>query len=454
MTSAKNRHLDRFLQRRSDRWQYVRRVPADVADQDSRQPVIRVSLKTSDLAVARTMRDALEQADHDLWGAMLAGDDADAALKRFAAASRRAAALGFRYRPAVELEAKASWQELAERMEAIDDTRTPHAVERAVLGGETQPSVSLSQALKVYLDDVVASKMVTKSDKQRRKWRVIPERAVRTFIELVSDKPMGDITREDAHKFYRHWSARIAPTTKGVKASHSASSGNRQIGALRALYREYFTFMGDPDRQNPFTGLGFEERLKGKRPPFPTAWLKDRILKASALEGLNLEARAILMATIETGARPSEICNLAEEHIFVDAEIPFIRITERDDPDSPRELKTKASTRDLPLVGAALAAFRKFPKGFPRYFEKEESACAAINKYLRENKLTPSPKHTIYSIRHSFEDRMKEAGIDGEMREIFFGHRRSRQEYGSGGTLEWRRSLLKRMELPFDPNLL
>jgi hypothetical protein len=49
---------------------------------------------------------------------------------------------------------------------------------------------------------------------------------------------------------------------------------------------------------------------------------------------------------------------------------------------------------------------------------------------------------------------MKEAGIDGEMREIFFGHRRSRQEYGSGGALEWRRSLLERMALPFDAEII
>jgi hypothetical protein len=135
-------------------------------------------------------------------------------------------------------------------------------------------------------------------------------------------------------------------------------------------------------------------------------------------------------------------------------EVPYISFVERDDPEAPRELKTAASVRELPLVGAALVAFKKFPKGFPRYREKEEAACAAINKYLRENKLTPTPKHTVYSVRHSFEDRMKEADIDGEMREIFFGHRRTRQEYGSGGALAWRRSLLLRIVLPFDADIL
>ncbi|WP_201274224.1 hypothetical protein [Microvirga brassicacearum] len=73
------------------------------------------------------MRDALEQADHDLWASMLCDEDESAALKRYTAAARRASALGFAYRPAAELEAKASWQELSERMEAILDVRTPHA---------------------------------------------------------------------------------------------------------------------------------------------------------------------------------------------------------------------------------------------------------------------------------------------------------------------------------------
>ena len=324
------------------------------------------------------MRDAFEQADHDLWASMLCDEDEPAAIKRYKAAVRRASALSFAYRPAAELEAKASWQELAERMEAILDVRTPHAVEVAVFGGEATPSVKLSEALKVYLEDIAASQLVTKSPQQRRKWRVIPERAVRNFIEIVADKPITHITRDDAHKFYRHWLVRIAPSEKGTKATHTASSGNRQIGELRKIFREYHAFMGDRDRINPFAGLSFEEREKTKRPPFPTAWLRDKILKAEALKGLNEEARAILLATIETGARPSEICNLDKNSIHLEADVPHIRFLERDDPEAPRELKTKASIRELPLVGAALAAFTKFPHGFPRYREKEEAVAGAV----------------------------------------------------------------------------
>lgn len=445
--------LDRFLQRRGNRWQYVRRVPAQVADADQRAPVIRMSLKTSDLAVARIVRDALERADHDLWASMLREEDGDAALNRYRSAVRRATALGFSYRPATELESKATWQELAERMEVILDTRTPHVTESAALGGEPVPSVKLSDALKVYINEIAAPKLTRKSAQQKRKWKVVPTRAVNTFIKVVSDKSIGAITRDDAHKFYRFWLARIAPPD-GAKPTHTASSGNRQVGELRKIYREYHAFMGEKDKLNPFAGLSFEERMKTKRPPFPTAWLRDKILKTKVLAGLNEEARAILLAIIETGARPSEICNLGEDNIFLNSEVPYISFMEREDPEDPRELKTEASIRELPLVGAALIAFKKFPKGFLRYREKEEAACATINKYLRENKLVPGARHTVYSIRHAFEDRMKEADIDEEMRQIFFGHRRTRQEYGTGGGLEWRRRLLLRMVLPVDADIL
>lgn len=56
---------DRFLQRRGDRWQYVRRVPGTITDLDPRAPLVRKSLKTHDLAAARMMRDALERADDE-----------------------------------------------------------------------------------------------------------------------------------------------------------------------------------------------------------------------------------------------------------------------------------------------------------------------------------------------------------------------------------------------------
>ncbi|MFQ8434076.1 hypothetical protein [Amaricoccus sp. W119] len=46
-----------------------------------------------------------------------------------------------------------------------------------------------------------------------------------------------------------------------------------------------------------------------------------------------------------------------------------------------------------------------------------------------------SPKHVVYSLRHSFEDRMLEAGIDDRIRADVMGHAYERPRYGVGGRL-------------------
>lgn len=435
-------------------WQYKRRVPTALQEIDERAPHVRISLGTDDLAKARELRNAYEQADNELWASMLDEDDIEAARKRYSAAVKRADALGYRYRTADDLAANAKWDELARRFDTAMAARDHAPTAKAVLGGAPVPAVTIESALKVYMEEIAPPSLLGKSLQQRRKWEVIPKRAVSTFVDVVGNLAIADISNDDARAFYKHWLARIAPIGKGTKPTHSASSGNRQIGALRTLYRDYFEYMGIHDRQNPFTGMSFSERKTRSRPPFPTAWIRDKILGGGSLSGLNEEARAILLIIVETGARPSEICNLTKTGIMLNHKVPHLSIEPREDDDDPRELKTDASRREVPLIGAALAAAKKFPDGFPRYRESEEAFCAAVNKYLRENKLTPTPKHTIYSFRHSFEDRMKEAGIQDEMRRIFFGHRRNREEYGEGGSLEWRRKLLMKVALPFNKAII
>ncbi len=68
---------------------------------------------------------------------------------------------------------------------------------------------------------------------------------------------------------------------------------------------------------------------------------------------------------------------------------------------------------------------------------------AVLNKFLRENGLMETAYHTLYSLRHSFEDRMLAAGIDDRIRRHLFGHRLDRERYGKGATLEHKQELLQ-----------
>ncbi len=164
----------------------------------------------------------------------------------------------------------------------------------------------------------------------------------------------------------------------------------------------------------------------------------------------NAEARAIVLTMIETGCRPSEICNLQPEDIHLDADVPHITIRFR----NGRTLKTESLERAIPLVGVSLAAMRNHPNGFPRYADKEDALSAMLMRHFRTHGLLETDDHYIYSLRHSFEKRMVEAGLSDDFRRMIMGHHVDRPEYGDGGSLTWRREQLRQIELPFDPAIV
>lgn len=54
-------------------------MPGSVAARDPRAPIVKQSLLTTDLVVARAKQDLLEKADGELWASLVVGGDADAA---------------------------------------------------------------------------------------------------------------------------------------------------------------------------------------------------------------------------------------------------------------------------------------------------------------------------------------------------------------------------------------
>ena len=306
---------DRHLTKRAGVYQYKRRVPKVVAHLDDRAPHVRLSLGTDDRALARTKRDMLEAADDALWASLIVEDPVEAARERHKAAMRRVEALGFTFRTADSLSDMASMQDIARRFELLVANRFPAETERSVAGMIDAPVVSVSRAFVIYCDEIVPDELLGKSAHQKAQWRKVKQRAVNNFIALAGDKAMTEINRDDALRLYNVWRTRIAPRENEGKPTHSASSGNRDIGNMRVLYDAYFTHIGEVDRPNPFAKLNFLVRKKKRRPPFPTEWIRDHILRPGALAGLNDEARGILLIMVETGARPSEICNLSSSTI-------------------------------------------------------------------------------------------------------------------------------------------
>ncbi len=150
-----------------------------------------------------------------------------------------------------------------------------------------------------------------------------------------------------------------------------------------------------------------------------------------------------MYASIETGARPIELVNLSADDIFLDEQIPYIHIR----PHKGYSLKTRESERKLPLVGYALKTFKEYPNGFVKYKGKSDLLSANINDYLGSNNLRPTPKHSLYSFRHSFQDRLNALELPDRFQCLLMGHKFKRPAYGEGATLEHLRDIISRISI-------
>jgi integrase len=427
---------DRHLQKRDDGgYRYVRRVPARALlalrrHEPEYPETVRRSLDTHDIAAARAKRDAMEIADDDYWAQAVAGDRP--ALEAYERAIVRARSLKVEYRPAADLARDLTVDELLARVAMIAGPQDRVTAD-AVLGAAGVGTTSLDDAFTVFETKIRKKKLARKSPLQRQKWRQLKQRGISNFKAVSGDIAIEAITRSDAIKFYEWWLARVVPDDSKTKPL-SASAGNKDLDSMRALYREYMGYMGHETaaRLNPFAGLHFEDRSQNTRPAISEAWIRNKIIAPGALDGLNTEARLAVLASINTGARPSEIVNLPPSHIVLDGPIPYIDIKET----ANRELKVVETARRIPLAGVSLEAFRQASGGFPRYRDRD-TLSALVNKFFRTNHLFETEGNSLYSFRHSFEARLKLAEVDEELRRYLLGHSIKRPKYGYSEDLQW-----------------
>ncbi|NKM04114.1 tyrosine-type recombinase/integrase [Rhizobium leguminosarum bv. viciae] len=436
----------RYLKPRGKKWHYVRRVPTQFSAIDARG-LIQASLKTSSLDVAKLRRDAMERADDLFWQGMSVDDAAKSMLGKYQAAKARAVALGFEYKSAVEIADASPVEEIIRRIAAA--TQSPRD-EVAALGGTDEPKLTVRQAMELYTEELAMDELRGMSEGQIESWRKVKFISVDMYEEVIGVTNLLETTRDQANKFHTHLMKRIK--TEGI----SGNTANRRFGNIRKLFRVYANHL-QLDVKNPFEGLSFSDpkRLRKTVPPFEIDFVERNFLSIDpehgyALSGLNFEARCIFLITIETGCRPSEIANLKPENIHLKAKVPYISVKFMED----RRLKTENSIRDVPLIGVALEAMRLFPKGFPRYRDKETNLSGAVMNYLKDNKLLPTKNHRAYSTRHTYEKRMVEAGYDDEFRRRMLGHDTDRPDYGDGGSLAWRAERMAAIALKFDPAIL
>ncbi|WHA41926.1 DUF6538 domain-containing protein [Agrobacterium larrymoorei] len=267
--------------------------------------------------------------------------------------------------------------------------------------------------------------------------------------ELIShlgyDKEVRNISLDDALSFEGYLRGRIA--AKDLKPN----SANKRFFSLRVLIKSYHRSIGVRTKHidTPFDEMKFAEHVISRN-PFSIAFIKKNWLQVGVFDGLNVEARCILFAMLDTGCGFKELCGLdPKTDIQLNSPFPHIIIKVSEE----RSLKTGYRTRKIPLVGYALKAFKECPSGFPRYRGQSgyENASATINKFLKKNGLNEMGACTAIGLRHLFKDRLREHAVQEELQDRLMGHKTHGMgpNYGNGFTMKHFYGAMKKIEGDF-----
>jgi integrase len=432
--------MPEFLTRRNGTWHFVRRVPVEFAKLDARG-IVKHSTRIR-IATDRAGRRAVLVAEKfneqlEIFWKGLSDGRPRASLNSYELTRRRARSLGFDYIENDQLLRQPAEARL-ERLEALvaNGLTNDAGARAALLGLEKRPAFKLSKLFEEY-EEATKGEVKDLSPDQLRIWRNGRIRAVERFVEVVGDKPIGEITSDDGIDYYDWWRERATENTVDAKTA------NKDIGQLSRMLKE-MSIRRRLNLPDIFKGLRLKGETERPRIPYDTEFIQTRLLASDALAGLNEDARLVLYVVADTGLRPSEVVNLQADAIVLDAPIPHVRIL----PDG-RRLKTEDSRREIPLVGTALAAMQKRPKGFPRYRDKSSNLSATLNKYLLENGLRPTKDHTVYSLRHSFKDRLIAVEAPDSLIDSLMGHKTYKPKYGKGPSLELKLKYLQ--QIAFKP---
>ncbi len=269
-------------------WFLVRRVPGEFTAFDRRNPVrISTGIRVADDPRGVKAGEVVARLDRDLaryWKEVRSGKDADADA-RYQLACVQARSLGFAYAPANDAALQLPVDAVLKRFEALlhRGSAAKPAEVSAVLGGEKPPDVMTSTMLEDY-EDCQRAGLASKSDRQRQKWRIAKDRALRVFLDVVGNVPLTSLSRADALKLRSHWQDRV------VAGEVEIATANKSIGHVSTMYR---TINESRQLNAPsiFERLRISGEKQGQRLAFAPDFVQSHILADDVFDDINPEAR-------------------------------------------------------------------------------------------------------------------------------------------------------------------
>lgn len=418
----------RYLTIRNRTFHYRRFIPPELRPYLNNRREFKRSLKTSDEATATYAYAHVHKECEELFAyaraATRSGEEPNSESKR-AGIEKIRGKLGLTANVRFDPEN----QSVSETIRSLGPFSLPGSLKEnpgrflidAVLG-DTHSQLRLSETPQEYFN-LISHEETNFNTRQIAKRHKPVELAYRELISVIGDINLFDLNRDQVKNFIDYCKINIdkrciTPGTANKKLTHIKKFINRIF-----LEREI-------DCDNPFRGIKFRE-IPAKRSAFDFPELQ-KLFADGNLSGLSADCRAMIEAMADTGCSMKELCQLSPDRdIHLSDDIPHLRIRENEF----GTLKTRYRDRTIPLVGLAHKAFQSFPRGFERYRKPggPEAASANTMKFLRGHGLLPTPGHTVYSLRHSFKDRLREANVPQEAQDRLMGHKPSGMgaHYGS-----------------------
>jgi len=296
----------------------------------------------------------------------------------------------------------------------------------------------IKETLSLYLEH--------RGKEKNENFKAQSKRAVEYFSKVIGNRKLSQITSKDAAT-YRDWL---------VKRGLKMSSVHRYYSVLRAITGFVLSERG-LDYRNPFVGIYLPPKSDSdKRLSIKGKYLETLQTKCLLLDD---EIRHLLALISDSGMRLGEAVGLLKSDLKLDAAIPHIVIQEH----PHRRLKTKASSRLVPLVGFSLWAAKRILNTnkhshhcFPRYSNDEatraDTASGNFSVWLTANVVQGA---TVHGMRHGFRDRLRDAKVPTEAIDQMGGWSRRSvgAGYGDGYSLEVLYEFMKRITINEDASL-
>jgi integrase len=232
----------------------------------------------------------------------------------------------------------------------------------------------------------------------------------RYLHDSVGDMLIRSFTWDDA-QILKQW---LLGKEKPGGGKLAVSTVKRYWKGYRAIWNLYATQKGVTAQpfakpnlpQTQSKGEGDEKSL-----PEDLLW---KCINQIISGGTENRTKHVWLLLLLTGARLGEICDLERDKIFLDADIPNIKIRQVwENGEAVKSTKTAASVRTVPLTPLAASLMREVLRStnefkvFGNWFDNSNAASVTLGKIVikfRQGHLS----HVTHSLRHNMRDRLSE----------------------------------------------